>query len=370
MASLTKHKDKDGNIHYRLRWYDPRLTGQQGRYLRCSLKMAESEKARIEEEIEILKNIGTKKKHNYVPDHRRPTTLNELLDLVLKWKIQDTGRVGQNISPLTEKRYRVAVKSFTNYITDDEIYLNEIDYYFIENKYLLPRAKGGTSKNTLNTDITHMKALFSTAVKIGLIDTNPFEKIPKFITEKKEARIIQPDEWDRIFKVCPQRWYPLLMLYMLTGARRTELLKPKLKWENIDFEKMLITLPERKRKKKSIIPLSPKMAEILMELKANPMPKANHVDKTDVIYPFPFSPTFISRVFKNEIFKKACVNVTLHGLRRSFGSYLLNLGYSMYDVSEMLSHSSIKVTENHYAGQIIDAKRDMIKNLENKVFLA
>jgi integrase len=41
--------------------------------------------------------------------------------------------------------------------------------------------------------------------------------------------------------------------------------------------------------------------------------------------------------------------VTPHTLRRTFGSYLLNKGLGLEDVSKLLGHSNIRVTQECYA---------------------
>jgi len=39
---------------------------------------------------------------------------------------------------------------------------------------------------------------------------------------------------------------------------------------------------------------------------------------------------------------------SLHSLRSTFGSTLINKGVDIYTVSKLLGHSSVKVTEKHY----------------------
>jgi len=50
---------------------------------------------------------------------------------------------------------------------------------------------------------------------------------------------------------------------------------------------------------------------------------------------------------------------TVHDLRRSFGSYLLDLGYNIAEVSSLMGHSAVKVTEEHYIGQLDYKKREI-----------
>ena len=64
----------------------------------------------------------------------------------------------------------------------------------------------------------------------------------------------------------------------------------------------------------------------------------------------PFNNDYVSRKFKVAV-RKAEVpkNIHFHTLRASFGSFLLQNGVSLSVISKLLGHSSISVTEKHYA---------------------
>ena len=43
------------------------------------------------------------------------------------------------------------------------------------------------------------------------------------------------------------------------------------------------------------------------------------------------------------------INIRMHDLRRTFGYNLIKQGKPIYEVSKLLGHSSVTVTERHYA---------------------
>ena len=58
---------------------------------------------------------------------------------------------------------------------------------------------------------------------------------------------------------------------------------------------------------------------------------------------------FVSHKFKKEIRRLGIKDARFHDLRRTFGLNLIKQGMSIYKVSKLLGHSSVRTTEQHYA---------------------
>ena len=58
---------------------------------------------------------------------------------------------------------------------------------------------------------------------------------------------------------------------------------------------------------------------------------------------------FVSHKFKKEVRKLGIKNARFHDLRRTFGLNLIKQGMSIYKVSKLLGHASVRTTEQHYA---------------------
>ena len=58
---------------------------------------------------------------------------------------------------------------------------------------------------------------------------------------------------------------------------------------------------------------------------------------------------YVSHKFKKEIRRLGIRNGRFHDLRRTFGLNLIKQGMSIYKVSKLLGHKSVKTTEQHYA---------------------
>ena len=73
---------------------------------------------------------------------------------------------------------------------------------------------------------------------------------------------------------------------------------------------------------------------------------------------YDYNPDYISHYFKKEARRLRIKNARFHDLRRSFGYNLIIQGMPIYEVSKLLGHSSVKVTETHYAPLMVTEIRN------------
>ena len=62
-----------------------------------------------------------------------------------------------------------------------------------------------------------------------------------------------------------------------------------------------------------------------------------------------YSKSYVSQQFKKEVRRLGIKNARFHDLRRTFGLNLIKQGMSIYKVSKLLGHKSVRTTEQHYA---------------------
>ena len=67
---------------------------------------------------------------------------------------------------------------------------------------------------------------------------------------------------------------------------------------------------------------------------------------------------FITKKFKWNARRLDIKDARFHDLRRTFGLNLIKGGMPIFQVSKLLGHSSVKVTEEHYAPLLIDDIED------------
>ena len=62
-----------------------------------------------------------------------------------------------------------------------------------------------------------------------------------------------------------------------------------------------------------------------------------------------YTKNYVSHKFKSEVRSLGIKNARFHDLRRTFGLNLIKQGMSIYKVSKLLGHKSVRTTEQHYA---------------------
>ena len=273
-------------------------------------------------------------------------------------------------SPLTIRRKGFAVATFRKTLGADPE-LKAIKPALIE-RFIQKREEGGFQHGGINADLRSLRALFSWGVRRDYVPSNPFKKIDFFPDKIGEPNPLSPEQLARLFEMNPpgSRWYALLMFYLLTGARLSEPLKPKLKWSDIDLESGILTLPFRKGRKASTFPIDDVLLQIMKELEQSPYRKdIRHRQPDDRDYPFPFTPNFVSHLIK-KLMKAAGIEATAHDLRDSFVSHLIYLGYPIEEVSKIAGHTTTAITEKYYQGQIQAKRRQMLADLGQHIVAA
>ena len=129
----------------------------------------------------------------------------------------------------------------------------------------------------------------------------------------------------------------VIRLLLYTGARKREVLDAR--WEFVDFERRLLTVPLSKSGRPRHIPLSDAAITLLQALpRQDDIPWVFFNPKTKK------PPVSIFYAWDSIRKKVGLADVRLHDLRHSFASFLVNSGRSLYEVQRLLGHHAPKVT--------------------------
>ena len=263
----------------------------QGRRLTRSLrtkdkKVAKQLKPYIESQL-ILELTGLKKRTSTVP----------FPDLAAKFLKANTKR-----SKNTQKLYKYILRS---YINDNS----------------LP-----TNPNTRAIFIRTINACWNWGLKQGLIDkANKLEGDTK---GEPRQRVYTADELDLLFnQITDKDFNAFVRFAYYTGARSGEI--RSLSRENVLDESLVV----RGKTGRRIVKLNSQAQEIIRN--------------QDTLWSY--RKDFVSHKFKKEVRRLGIKNARFHDLRRTFGLNLIRQGMSIYKVSKLLGHSSVRTTEQHYA---------------------
>jgi integrase len=136
----------------------------------------------------------------------------------------------------------------------------------------------------------------------------------------------------------------LVTILLDTGARYNEI--AQLKWADIDLNEKTICLYRTKTNNQSILSMTARAFATLT---------ARHdAKRADQVYIFEDSKKEGARKYAPKAFIDACKRaqiegITLHSLRRTHASRLVQAGVSLLSVSQLLGHASSRTTEMHYA---------------------
>lgn len=170
---------------------------------------------------------------------------------------------------------------------------------------------------------------------------NPTEGIKKF-REHKRKRFVTATELPNIAKAIdaePNVYArAALWLYLLTGARKAELLAVRRK-EDIDWKASRLRLPDTKAGEEQFIPLSAHAVAIMQAIPA--------IESNPYLLPGRKPKGHLVNIDKpwRRVRKAAKVeDVTLHDLRRSVGSWMTQSGVDLNVIKDALRHANINTT--------------------------
>jgi len=150
-----------------------------------------------------------------------------------------------------------------------------------------------------------------------------------------------------------------LLLLLLTGARKSEILKARR--EHVDLERGLLTVPLSKSGKPRHISLSREAAAVIRSLPRIP--------GVPWLFPgrAPDKPLSDIYLFWNGLRRRIGLDdVRVHDLRHTFAGFLVTAGHSLYEVQKLLGHSDPRTTMRYaHLGQ--DALRRAAETVSRRL---
>jgi len=213
----------------------------------------------------------------------------------------------------------------------------------------------GKTNVTANRYHSSVRACLNEAVRAGYIGNNVSANIRHYPEPTPRSRTLTDKEMKRLLDCIDNSndVFVKTALHMLieSGARKSEVLSAR--WDDIQFEDGLWRLPETKSGKPQIMPLS---ASIMARLRLLPR-------TCDWLFPTRHGDGHRKDLKKpwDAIRTAAEIpDVTMHDVRRTFGLHIARSA-GLHVASKLLRHSSIKVTESHYAPLGIDELRSALE---------
>ena len=240
-------------------------------------------------------------------------------------------------SESTISTYSEALKSFLIFYREKSVAtINNEDVIIYNNEYILKNKLSASYQNqTVNAIKLFFMTVRETKIEVDKIHRPKQAKLLPNVLSKEEVKLILNAHSNIKHRT-------MLSLIYSCGLRRGELLN--LKPNDIDSKRGIVIIRQSKGKKDRIVPLSPKILEMLRDYYVISKPKTWLFEGQNVGEHY--SEQSLQSVLKQALQKVGNTKpVTLHWLRHSYATHLLENGTDLRYIQELLGHNSSKTTE-------------------------
>lgn len=264
------------------------------------------------------------------------------------------------IIKVKNRSYRDDVERFKNHVHPvlGTIPMSEIRSIQLEQ--LFNKLSSSMAPATVNHVRALLHRMYEVAIRHDYVNNNPVKKTDRFKVDNVVNRIMTPQETERFIDECLKETNNpsamALLCALLTSPRISNICE--LKWSQVSFTEKTLLLERTKTGKKLLVPLSDEAIEILqlrMEYRTG-----EYVFSKDPAGQIPIS---YPRTVFTRICKQAGISttgalhegregfpaapLTIHCLRKTNSSRLLQTHNDIYMCKELLGHSDVKVTERY-----------------------
>lgn len=210
-------------------------------------------------------------------------------------------------------------------------------------------------------ELAYLSSMFNYAIPKNYLLANPCKGIKKPKLPEKLPVFFSREEFQMLLTNIHDEAMKAIVLFAVnTGLRRMEILT--LEWGQVNLKDGILILHNQnhltKSRKVRSVPLNKAALEILNKQRDKIGSELVFTRKGK-----PLTQDFVSHEFKRCV-RRAQLNPKLHfhSLRHTFGSWLVQRGVSIYQVSKLLGHSSVNVTAI-YAHLQTDNLRESVQKL-------
>ena len=268
----------------------------------------------------------------------------------------------RKFSPKTQSQYLRSVTTLSEYLKRSPHTVTSEDL----RRYQLHLVDSGKTATTINANLSGLKFLF----EVTLDDPGRLRKIKRVNPPRKIPEILSVEEVTLLIEAAGSlKNQALLSVSYGAGLRCNEVVH--LKISDIDSERMLIRVEKGKGAKERHAMLSPTLLNVLRDWYRYAQ-KQNRMLNGGWLFPGqdPVNPMTTRQL--NRIFHLTCdaagleKKVTLHSLRHSFATHLLESGVDIRVIQVLLGHEKLSTTAR-YSQVATNTLRDVKGPLEHLV---
>jgi integrase len=193
---------------------------------------------------------------------------------------------------------------------------------------------------TVNVDHNVLKHMLKHAMKRDLLTRNVASLVAAPKPKNARDRVLEPDEWERLYNSAPEWFKPVLVTGYHTGMRLEEILG--LTWERVNLEKGRIFLPGELTKSGEArqVPMTPTLRQMLQELRVK---DGVTRFKGLVFLKDGKRITHTYRVVRKLCQEQKIANFVFHDLRHCAVTNLADAGVDTETIMKIVGHSSVEM---------------------------
>ncbi len=272
-------------------------------------------------------------------------------------------------SPETIRRHKYVINLYCKYceITD----IKQVTQENIRTLFYHGRTKRKWSVNTFHVFHKSLFVFFKWCIGKGYMTINPIEGIerprlerslPKRLTKQDALYLLEVvHNYPYKLKFLRYRNHALFAMFVFAGLRRSELLQ--LGFADVDLQNMTIFIRQGKGKKDRFVPISIVLAEILNKY----IQERQILNRT--------CPAFFTSSQQNtgltddglkhlveRVRKMVGWKFSVHKLRHTFATLMIEGGCDIYSLSKMMGHSQITTTTIYLSASSEHLRAQMMKH--------
>jgi len=248
-------------------------------------------------------------------------------------------------------RYKHVINFFCKFAHIETI--EQVTEKNVRELFMHGRVQRGWQANTFIIYHKTLRVFFRWCIELGYMEENFIDSIevprlakrlPSKLTRQEAEKLLDVTfNYPYDYKYLRYRNHAIFSMFMFAGLRKSELLKLKL--TDVDIENLTLFVRQGKGNKDRIIPINFTLAETLRKY----LSERKRLRKTcpeffaSLNRNCGFTDSGLKRL-KDKMQKASKIEFTIHKLRHTFATLMLEGGCDIYSLSRMMGHSDIKTT--------------------------
>ncbi len=288
---------------------------------------------------------------------------------ILALKFYDYSSYVKGFTKSTLARYKVAINLYVRLAGISQI--EQVTEKNVKEFFLNGRVQRKWKSNSFITFLMSLRVFFKWCIKEGYLKQDPTldielpkleKRLPPKLTKQDALKLLEiVYNYPYDYKFLRYRNHAIFSMFIFTGIRKSELLR--LKFTDVDIDNLTLFVSQGKGSKDRVVPISYTLAQTLKRYTED----RKRLKKT-------CSEFFVSlnrnsgytnsglKRLTEQMREASGIKFTIHKLRHTFATLMLEGGVDIYSLSKMMGHSDIKTTTIYLAASAEHLRAQMTKH--------